>query len=176
MTLRVTFGCDPGLSGAVATLIDGEVGPILDMPTFHNGTANELDALKLATFVREMRAGHPGAEFSVCIERVRAMPDKTGGVVRKMGAQSSFNFGDGFGQLKAAFRVLGLQPVLVEAQSWKHSYALRGAEKDDSRLLAIKRFPSAADQLKRMKDHGRAEALLIALWCDNTQMIGSRAA
>ena len=176
MTLKVTFGCDPGLTGAVATLIDGEPGPILDMPTFHNGTANEVDALKLATFIRELRAGHPGAAFSACIERVRAMPDRSGGVVRKMGAQSSFNFGDGFGQLKSAFRVLGLQPVLVEANSWKHSYGLRGSEKDASRLLAVKRFPGAADRLKRMKDHGRAEALLIALWHDNTQMIGSRAA
>ena len=40
MTMRVTFGVDPGLSGAVAVLLDGEPGPILDMPTFHNGTAN----------------------------------------------------------------------------------------------------------------------------------------
>lgn len=168
MTLRVTFGCDPGLSGAIATLIDGEAGPILDMPTFHNGTANEVDAAKLSVFIREVRAGHPGADFSACIERVRAMPDKSNGVVRKMGAQSSFNFGDGFGQLKAVFRVLGIIPTLVEAQSWKHSYALRGAKKDESRLLAIRRFPGAADRLKRMKDDGRAEALLIALWHENT--------
>ena len=33
MTLRLTFGIDPGLTGAVATLIDGEPGPMLDMPT-----------------------------------------------------------------------------------------------------------------------------------------------
>jgi crossover junction endodeoxyribonuclease RuvC len=99
VTLRVTFGADPGLQGAVATLIDGEPGPILDMPTFHNGTADEVDAAKLASFIREVRAGHPGATFSACIERVRAMPDRSNGVVRKMGAQSSFNFGDGFGQL-----------------------------------------------------------------------------
>jgi hypothetical protein len=168
MTLRVTFGCDPGLSGAVATLVDGEPGPILDMPTFHNGTANEVDAAKLAGFIREVRAGHPGADFSACIERVRAMPDRSGGVVRKMGAQSSFNFGDGFGQLKAVFRVLAVPMVMVEAQSWKHAYMLRGTEKDASRLLAIKRFPGSADRLKRMKDHGRAEALLIALWHENT--------
>ena len=157
MTMRVTFGCDPGLSGALAVLLDGESGPILDMPTFHNGTANEVDALKLATFIREVRAGHPGAYFSVCIERVRAMPDRSGGAVRKMGAQ-----------VKAVFRVLGMHPVLVEAQTWKHYYGLRGAEKDASRELAIRRFPSSADRLSRKKDHGRSEAMLIALYHDNT--------
>ena len=172
MTMRVTFGCDPGISGAVAVLLDGEPGPILDMPTFHNGTANEVDAVKLDTFIREVRSGHPGAYFSACIERVRAMPDRSGPMVRKMGAQSSFNFGDGFGQLKATFRILRLQPVLVEANSWKHYYGLRGAEKDASRELAIKRFPSAADRLSRKKDHGRSEAMLIALYHDNTDHAG----
>lgn len=167
MTMRVTFGCDPGLSGAIAVLLDGETGPILDMPTFHNGTANEVDALKLATFVRKVITDNPGAYFSVCIERVRAMPDRSGGVVRKMGAQSSFNFGDGFGQLKAVFRALRLEPVLVEARSWKSYYGLPN-DKEASRALAIKRFPSAADQLARKKDHGRSEALLLALYLDNT--------
>ena len=87
MTMRVTFGVDPGLSGAVAVLLDGEPGPILDMPTFHNGTANEVDAAKLATFIREVRAGHPGAYFSVCLEGVRAMPDGGGGAAGRWGAR-----------------------------------------------------------------------------------------
>lgn len=167
MTMRVTFGCDPGLSGAVVALLDGEPGPVLDMPTFHNGTANEVDALKLATFVRMVITNNPGAYFTVCIERVRAMPDRSGGTVRKMGAQSSFNFGDGFGQLKAVFRALRLEPVLVEARSWKHYYGLPN-DKEASRALAIKRFPSAAHQMARKKDNGRAEAMLIALYHDNT--------
>lgn len=176
MTMRVTFGCDPGISGAVAVLLDGEVGPILDMPTFHNGTANEVDALKLANFVREVIRDHPGAYFSVCIERVRAMPDRSGGVVRKMGAQSSFNFGDGFGQLKAVFRALRMEPVLVEARSWKGYYGLQGQPKEASLALAVKRFPAAADRLKRKKDHGRAEAALLALYHDNTDHAGRNAA
>lgn len=32
----------------------------------------------------------------------------------------------------------------------------------ESRSLAMERFPSLESQLKRVKDHGRAEALLIA--------------
>ncbi len=103
------------------------------------------------------------------------MPNRQGGERRTMGAQSMFNFGDGFGQVKAAFRVLGVPTFLVEAQSWKRSMGLIGTEKDAARLLAIRRFPSAADLLKRKKDGGRGDALLIALWHENTQM-GARAA
>lgn len=178
MTMRLTFGIDPGLEGAVGTLIDGEPGPILDIPTFHNGTANEVDAMVLAEFMREMRRNHPGAYHSVCIERVRAMPNKQmpGQAPRTMGAQSSFNFGDGFGQVKAVCRVLGLPLVFVEAQGWKRYMGLLGTEKDAARLLAIRRFPSAEPLLRRKKDSGRADALLIALWHENTQQQGRAAA
>lgn len=176
MTLRVTFGIDPGLSGAVMTLIDSEPGPFLDMPTFDNGTANEIDARALATFLRDVRAAHTGADFSVCMERVRAMPDRGGPNVRKMGAQSSFNFGDGFGQVKAVLRVLGLAPTLCEARSWKRHFGLIGTEKDAARVLAIRRFPSAEPMLRRKKDGGRADALLVALWHENTSQTGACAA
>jgi hypothetical protein len=37
-----------------------------------------------------------------------------------------------------------------------------GCMQNESRSLAMERFPSLASQLKRVKDHGRAEALLIA--------------
>lgn len=169
--LRLTLGVDPGQTGAIATLIDGEAGPIRDMPTFHNGNANEVDARALSEWVREQRAQHPGAFVSVCIERVRAMPNRQqpGQPARTMGAQSSFNFGDGFGQVKAVFRVLGLEPTFVEAQSWKRHMGLLGTEKDAARLLALRRFPDAAHLLQRKKDSGRADALLLALWHEGTQ-------
>lgn len=176
MSLRVTFGIDPGLSGAVATLIDGEPGPVLDMPTIPVGEKREVDAVVLARFVREVRGQHPGAAFSACIERVRAMPDRQGKAVRKMGAQSSFNFGDGFGQVKAVFRVLGLPITLVEAMSWKRHMGLLGTEKDAARQMALVRFPDAAHLLQRKKDGGRADALLLALYHENTQIQGRQAA
>lgn len=173
--LRLTFGVDPGLSGAIVTLLDGEPGPMIDMPTFDNGTSNEVDAARLAQFIRENRAANPGAYVSSCIERVRAMPS-TGPNRRTMGAQSSFNFGDGFGQVKAAFRLLGIKPTLVESQTWKRSMGLIGTDKDAARVLAIRRFPSAEPMLRRKKDSGRADGLLIALWHENTQIHGREAA
>ena len=53
---------------------------------------------------------------------------------------------------------------------------LIGTDKDAARLLAIKRFPSAEPQLRRKKDSGRADALLLALWHENTRVHGRAAA
>lgn len=165
MTLRITFGCDPGLSGAIVTLLDGEPGPLLDMPILRTSDKNEVDAVAIGRFIREIRTQHAGAYVTACIEMVRAMPS-TGPNRRTMGAQSSFNFGDGFGQVKASFRLLGIEPVFVESRSWKKYMGLIGTDKDAARALAIKRFPSIEPQLRRKKDGGRADAMLIALWAD----------
>lgn len=178
MSMRVTFGADPGLSGCIATLIDGEPGPLLDMPTMDDGRGNrEVDALALRTFIADVVRQHPGAYFSACAEKVRAMPNKQkpGEAPRTMGAQSSFNFGDGFGQVKATFRVMRIPLVLVEALTWKRRFGLIGQEKDAARVLAQSRFPNAAHLLQRKKDQGRGDALLVALWHDSTET-GVRAA
>lgn len=167
--LRVTFGVDPGMTGAIVTLLDGEPGPMIDMPVMDGGKGREVDARAVAMFVRRIRAEHPGAHYVASIERVRAMPNKQGSEVRKMGAQSSFNFGDGFGQLKSVFRVLGIPLVLVEAASWKRANGLQGQGKDAARELALVRFPSAAAELRRKKDGGRADALWIALFADGAE-------
>lgn len=161
MTARVTIGIDPGLSGAIAALIDGEAGPILDMPTMQVGAKTEVDARAIAAFIRELRRAHPGAVFEGCVERVRAMPPKGD---RRPGAQSSMNFGESYATAKAVLAVMGIEYSRAEPASWKRHFGLTGEGKDASRLLAIARFPAAAAQLQRKKDDGRAEALLLALW------------
>jgi crossover junction endodeoxyribonuclease RuvC len=39
-----------------------------------------------------------------------------------------------------------------------------GADKDASRLMAQQLFPTLVSELKRKKDHGRADAVLLAEW------------
>ena len=170
MTMRITFGIDPGLGGALAILADGVPLSVHDMPTMQVGDKTEVDAAKLAAIIRGERAAHRGAYFSGCIERVRAMPPRKGegGIQRSAGAQSSMNFGDSYGQAKAVFAVLGIPYTRAEPQSWKRHFGLIGQDKDASRKLALIRFPTMADRLKRNKDDGRAEALLLALWHDST--------
>lgn len=166
--LRVTFGIDPGLSGAVATLLDGEPGPMLDMPTVQVGDWREVDAASLAAWMRLIRAQHPGADFSACVEKVSARPGD--------GGTSAFRFGEGYGQIKAVLGVLSLDYSRAIPAVWKRHMGLIGTEKDAARLLAIRRFPSAEPQLRRKKDSGRADALLLALWHENTQLHGRAAA
>lgn len=160
MASRLTFGIDPGISGAIAVLADGEAGPIIDMPLL--GEDREVDARQVALFIRAARALHPDASVSAVIERVRAMPPKDG--ARRAGAQSSFNFGDHYGKAKAVLELLGIPYTRAEPASWKRQFGLTGQPKDASRVLAIQRFPTVAAELKRKKDNGRADALLIALY------------
>lgn len=168
MTQRVTFGIDPGLSGAVATLIDGLPGPVLDMPVLERGKWREVDAASLAAWLRLVIAQHPDADVGACIEKVGARPGD--------GGTSAFRFGEGFGAIKGVLGVLCVPYSLAIPAVWKRRFGLIGQEKDAARVLAIRRFPEAAHHLKRKKDNGRADALWIALFHEQTKMAGSRAA
>ncbi len=162
MACRLTFGTDPGLSGAVATLIDGVAGPVLDMPTTDVDGWGEIDARAVVLFIREQRAAYPSAYVSACIEKVGARPND--------GGTSAFRFGQTTGKLQAVFEVLGIPTTRVVPAVWKRRFGLLKQDKDAARLLAITRFPSAAGVLTRKKDNGRADALLIALWHETTQL------
>lgn len=159
MSLRVTFGVDPGLSGAISVFSDGEPIAVYDMPTFLRGDWKEVDAGGLKIILQEVRLANPGAYFSACIERVKAMPTD--------GRTSGFRFGETFGKIKAVFECLGISYELVDPPVWKRRMGLIGADKDASRELAIKRFPGMAHMLKRKKDHGRGESMLIGLYMEH---------
>lgn len=172
MTMRLIFAIDPGLTGAITTLVDGEPGPYLDMPTMDVGEGNEVDARALVLFIREQRAAHPGAHVEAVMERIHARPmrDQSGKALE--GGKARHSLAEGYGQIKAAIRVLGIPLTLVQPSVWKRSLRLLGQPKDAARLLAHARFPSARSFLSRKKDGGRADSLLMGLWHENTQ-IGS---
>lgn len=161
MTLRLSIGIDPGLSGAIAYLADGEPVAIEDMPTMQDGDWDTVDAGKLARAIRGHRILHPGAYVSAVIERVSARPGD--------GGTSAFRFGESSGKAKAVLDVLGIPYTLVTPASWKKTFGLLRQDdpKEASRKLALVRFPGMHSLLQRKKDHGRAEALLLALWHEN---------
>ncbi|MCO7469495.1 hypothetical protein NJG16_05430 [Stenotrophomonas maltophilia] len=178
-TSRLIISIDPGRTGAIAALVDGAPGPVIDMPLLSVGDSDEVDARGIAVFIRAARNMNPGAVVSGVIERVRAMPPKRGAdgkEERRAGPQSSFNFGDHYGKAKAAFELLGIPYLRAEPASWKRRFGLIGQDKDAARLLAIQRFPAAAHLLQRKKDNGRADALLIALWAEHQLAMGQVAA
>lgn len=159
MTLRIHFGIDPGLSGAVAVLADGEAINVLDMPTREAGKSREVDAVVLAALIREVRAAHPGASFAATLETVFAMGAGRDGAG---GAAAMQRLGDARGAARGVLEALGVPYTRAAPQAWKRAYGLIGQPKDASRETALRIFPAMAERLRRKKDDGRAEALLLA--------------
>lgn len=129
------LGCDPGKTGALAQVGPGEA-LVIDMPE------NVAD---LADWMEKYN--------SPCyIEKQQAMP--------KQGVSSTFTTGFGYGQLIGILAALRIPYHEVSPAVWKRAMGLQGKDKSASRALARSLFPTA--ELHRVKDHGRAEALLIA--------------
>jgi hypothetical protein len=178
MTFRVTIGCDPGQTGALAILADGVPVSFVDMPTMaRKSGGEEVNGAELAATLRGLFLTHQGAHFLAIVEAVSAMPGQ--------GGSGMFRFGEGFGKLKGVLEALGIGYRLVQPMTWKKHFGLvrkrdktldRNADqaaareaKDLSRTMAIQRFPALADQLSRKRDVGRSDALLLALWAHETE-------
>jgi hypothetical protein len=53
---------------------------------------------------------------------------------------------------------------IVEPSAWKKYWHLPGKDKEAARQRALPLFPAAHTLLARKRDHGRAEAALLALY------------
>lgn len=163
-------GVDPGKNGAVAVIWpDCEV-------TLYDLTGNPHDDASIFLAIMAANPHHVFAKNStvwhVCIERTTAMPsddDPATGKRRGMGATSAYNFGKVCGQLEGALAALQIPYTLVSPTKWRNAMFDSGGKgltqkerKAASRALAMRLYPQVADQLKRVKDADRAEALLIA--------------
>ena len=84
----------------------------------------------------------------------------------KQGASSTFSLGDSFGAARAVVATMGISLTYVTPAAWKKHFKLP-SDKEMSRALAIRMFPSAPLNLKKHAD--RAEALLMARWLYETQ-------
>ena len=88
----------------------------------------------------------------------------------KQGVVGVFNYGIGYGAIRAALQI-GMYPFQeITPMKWKKEFALIKKEKEDSVAVAHQLFPNAP--LFRDKRgggkvilHGRAEALLMAEYC-----------
>ena len=140
------WGVDIGLGGAMALITENEDAKVFDMPVVEIGRRKEVSA----NGVREILMEH---RCPVLIERVNAMPNQ--------GPASMFSFGTSWGITRGV--VAGIQyPVsYVHPKVWKQALQLQKG-KDASRSRAMDLYPKLHDVLKRKKDDGRAEALLIA--------------
>ena len=144
------IGIDPGFSGGLAIFENHALVAVTDMPVMGSGTKTEVNPQGLLDWLSEQAKGPVDACF---IERVAAMP--------KQGSSSTFRFGEGYGVLQGVVAALGYPLRKVTPPTWKRAFNL-GSEKDESRKLAIQRWPDHSQHFARVRDDGRAEAALIA--------------
>jgi|TARA_R110000772_G_scaffold255854_1_gene372173 crossover junction endodeoxyribonuclease RuvC len=147
------YGVDPGFTGAVS-IYDTELNSLIvhDIPVIKSPKGKTL--INLPKLLSILGNGQNRLSLAA-VELVSAMPNQ--------GVSSTFRFGQGFGQLEMALVASALPLKYVRPQQWKKYFGLT-KDKNQSRELAMERFPNNADLFKRKKDDGRAEAALIALY------------
>jgi crossover junction endodeoxyribonuclease RuvC len=149
------LGVDPGIRGGLAIIaIDANgAAPRLvdatDIPVVGVGAKERVDVLAIRDWIVQHAPQH------ALIERAQAMP--------KQGASSGFKYGRAVGAIEAVITCCAIPLTIVEPSIWKKFHALRGGDKEAGRQRALQLFPAAHALLARKKDHGRAEAALIAL-------------
>jgi crossover junction endodeoxyribonuclease RuvC len=147
-------GIDPGICGGLAVIAieDGEAPLLLDaidVPIVGTGAKRRVDVLAVRKWLLQYQPTH------AAVERAQAMP--------RQGSSSGFLFGRSTGALEAAIILCEIPITIVEPSVWKRRHKLRGKDKEGARQLALQLFPAAHALLARKRDHGRAEAALIAL-------------
>ncbi|KAJ7960519.1 Holliday junction resolvase MOC1, chloroplastic [Quillaja saponaria] len=156
------IGIDPDISGAVALLKSDELGSsaeVFDSPHLQvligKTVRRRLDAKSIVQLVRSFDAP---IGTTVYIEQSIPYPQD--------GKQGWWSGGFGYGLWIGILVASGFSVVPVPSCAWKNVFELSGSRstKDDSRRVASTLFPSLSSLLKRKKDHGRAEALLIAAY------------
>ena len=148
------LGVDPGIRGGLAIVsIGANAAPCLidaiDIPVTGVGAKERVDAIAIRNWIA------PHAPQHALIERAQAMP--------KQGASSGFKYGRAVGAIEAVITCCGIPLTIIEPTAWKKFHQLRGGDKEAGRQRALQLFPTAHELLARKKDHGRAEAALIAL-------------
>lgn len=164
----IYIGIDPGITGALAVL-DSETKDVsfFDTPTMQVKVGKKIKYQQdVYAIVSLLRGIVEGKDVMGVIEKVNAMPGTgANGTRQTMGATSAFGFGCGFGQWLGVLASLQIPHQQVNPRTWKMAMmADTGKEKDASRIKAMQLFPRSAKDLTRKKDHGRADALLIAAW------------
>lgn len=149
------MGVDPGASGAVAFYYPNkpQLISVYDVPLI----GKEINASALAQLISQHQP-----DLAV-VELVHSMP--------KQGVASSFAFGVAYGQIKGIIGAQNIRSIYTSPSKWKKYYGLP-ADKEAARATAINRWPDSI-HFRRKKDHGRAEAALLALY--GAHMIQQRA-
>lgn len=160
----IVVGIDIGLTGAVSAIGPG-VCAVHDIPTVQDGKTRRIDGRALILLLRQMIP--PGETAKAVIEDVRPRPGGNGNAHgNSMHSQGSLMRSRGI--VEAVLDIARIEANAVQPQAWKRRFGLIGKGKADAREIACRLYPGASEHLKRVKDHNRAESLLIAKFGEDT--------
>ena len=150
------IGIDPGISGSICFLNEGQIIDVLEMPTMTEGKKNkkQVNGAQIFNEISEKIKKLDKRDIKIVIEQVSAMPGQ--------GVTSMFNFGQSYGILKGICSAMQLPMFFVRPAKWKKYFNLINSEKDASRTKAIQIFPYFSSNLAKKKDSNKADAILIA--------------
>jgi crossover junction endodeoxyribonuclease RuvC len=153
--MNLILGVDPGLSGALALYdVQGQLlAEVFDMPTVDAGVGSKrvVDESTLAW------------RIDACAKRIKHAFVEKVGAMPGQGVTSMFSFGCSYGIVRGIIAANFIPITLVTPQSWKKALGVP-ASKDGARARASQLLPAASPNWSRVKDDGRAEASLIALY------------
>tara|TARA_E500000331_G_C17230537_1_gene702430 strand:- start:378 stop:857 length:480 start_codon:yes stop_codon:yes gene_type:complete len=158
----IIIGIDPGINGAISIIENKKILEVYDTPTMIDGKKNkrQINGAQVTNIIKEMLIRKK--DIVVVVEQVNAMPGQ--------GVTSMFNFGQSFGVIKGICAALSLPIYFVRPAKWKKYFNLIKTNKDASRTKVIEAYPEISNKLHRKKDSNRADAILIALYFNETQL------
>jgi crossover junction endodeoxyribonuclease RuvC len=158
----IIIGIDPGINGAISIIENKKILEVYDTPTMIDGKKNkrQINSAQVTNIIKERI--NDEKEVIVVVEQVNAMPGQ--------GVTSMFNFGQSFGVIKGICAALSLPIYFVRPTKWKKHFNLIKTNKDASRTKVIEAYPELSSKLHRKKDSNRADAILIALYFNDTQL------
>ena len=144
------MGIDPGFSGALAVLdSDLKIEFVMDMPIIKVGKKRELDEARLSVIFKMWRS----KSINGALEKSQTMPNQ--------GIVSSGRYMASYGFLRGLCVGNGIPYHLIQPQTWKKAMMPdMGKEKGASIQKVSQLYPELS--LTRVKDHGIADAILIA--------------
>ncbi len=137
--MKIYVGIDPGKTGCVAKILEDGID------------FTDAEGVNLKFLGEYLKLF---CDVFVCIEKAQSMP--------KQGTVSMFHYGQNYGEYLGMLKAMGIPYQEVRPQVWKKEFGLIHTDKARSTQVAIQLFPQCAHELKRKKDHHRAESLLIA--------------
>ncbi len=140
------IGIDPGKTGAAALITDEGTHDVLDYPG---------DPSLIVDRFRDWKLDHD--IIMAALEKVSARPGQ--------GVVSMFTFGRNLGAWEGILSAFGIPFMMPTPRHWQKGLVdMKAGNDSKARSLNTARrlFPDA--ELTRKRDHGRADALLLAFW------------